>query len=307
MNYGTLLPLLVGATVAWASVPAPALACEPCSCEIPTGIRPQVEEQTLPRNARFLIDLHATGDSPTATPESVRWVTADGKLKVAFKTIHAGNDPLVVWVVPDDLLDAKTEYLLTVGDKDPLFTESFKTSDLVDETPPEAGVPVVEPASSSSCGASVSARLVWESIRDNGNQIPYEPIVRARITGGKKEAELFLDASNLGGAPRGTLIAAPVDGADADCWGHFGLPFSDEESVTVQLTVYDRAGNALELKPIDVRLSEDPGADCPSASGDCDVASGRTQGSGARGPSAALVIALAGLFWFRGSRSRKAR
>jgi hypothetical protein len=301
-----MLASLVGVALAAASMPAPALACEPCECEIPWGLRPPTEKQELPRNARFLVDLDVASSNPKVpelTPESIHWLKVEGKQEVAFKTIAAGDDPLVVWVVADEPLEAETEYSITVGnDERTQFDTSFKTSALIDESPPEATVPKVEQISASSaCGESNSARLVWRDIQDNGGAMPYEPIVKARVGNGKRQVDLFLDAKNL--VPgRGVALANPLDEGAVDCWRHFGLPFENEKALTVQLTVYDRAGNEQELEPIDVTFSHDAGSQCPSDEGDCSMAVGST-GLG-REAFAALLLATAGVLRVRRRRAR---
>jgi hypothetical protein len=305
-----MMSWLLGAAVTWASVPAPAVACEQCACEIPWGLRPPTEEQELPRNARFLLDLNAASSkskSPRLTPESIHWVNVEGKQDVAFTTVAAGDDPLVVWVVSEEPLQAETEYLITVGDGEPAqFASTFKTSALVDESPPEAAVPKVERVSASgACGETMSARIVWREIQDNGAAMPYEPIVRARVGNGSRDVELFLDAKNL--VPgRGLVLANPVDQVGVECWRHFGLPFENEEALTVQLTVYDRAGNAQELDPLDVTLSRDPGSECPSDEGDCSMVTGSTN-RGLEGTAAMLLLATVGVARARRGRARGLR
>jgi hypothetical protein len=297
-----LSPSLVSVAVIWASAPAPAVACEPCACELPWGIRPQIEGQELPRNARFLVDLNVASDNPKVAElklESIHWVAVETEQAVAFKTVAAGDDPLVVWVVADELLEGDTEYLISVGDDEPAqFASSFKTSGVVDESPPEAEVPKVERVSASgACGESNSARIVWRAIQDDGGAMPYEPIVRARVDNGDREVELFLDAKNL--VPgRGVVLANPLDEGGAECWRNFGLPFKNETALSVQLTVYDRAGNAQELEPFDVTLSRDPGGECSSDESECGIARGPTDHS-QQGSAAALLLAVTGVLLVR--------
>jgi MYXO-CTERM domain-containing protein len=56
------------------------------------------------------------------------------------------------------------------------------------------------------------------------------------------------------------------------------------------LTLFDAAGNAQSLEPLDVTLARDSGAQCPSEAGDCAVAWGADQ------PRIAGVSLLGGLF-----------
>jgi hypothetical protein len=233
----------------------------------------------------------------------------EGNQDVDFKAVAAGEDSSVVWVVAKQLLKPETEYLISVGDDEQSgFSQSFQTSTLVDESPPEAAVPKVERVQASgACGESNSTRIFWREIQDNGSAMPYEPIVRARVGNGDRQVELFLDAKNL--VPgRGVLLASPLDQSASDCWRHAGLPFGNETPLRVQLTVFDRAGNAQELDPIDVALSRDPGAMCPSDSsgfGGCSVAT-RREGPNLAVTIMALAVALTSVFRLKqGARKRR--
>lgn len=308
MGCRTLLRVVGCALITWASNPTDALACAPCACDVPFGIRPAGEMQDHPRNTRFLIDLDvAQSDSSTRrlTTEHIRWINASSKQEVAFDALPAGEDPSLVWVVSKELLEADAEYRVTVEDGETvLFTRTFRTSQLVDDSPPEAEVPRVEQGlASRACGESESVGLVWDEMRDNGETMAYEPVVLARITDGSQTAELLLDAKNL--VPRrGLPLAVPVDAASAKCWGKFGLPFDANAPLTVQLTVYDRAGNAQDLPPMDVNLTRDLGATCPSEEQGCNVAPGSTAAHLDRADWM-LAIAACGLVWSRGRRLRR--
>lgn len=166
------------------------------------------------------------------SPESTHWTAVSSKVDVAFKAVPAGADPLVVWVIADELLEAETEYELSVGDTKPApFSVAFRTGTDVDESPPEAKAPKVEPVSASgACGEANSARIFWGGIQDNGDAMPYEPIVKARVNNGEREVEMFLDAKNL--VPgRGLVLVNPLDQGSAECWRHFALPFEDETAL----------------------------------------------------------------------------
>jgi hypothetical protein len=284
-----------------------ALACEPCSCEKPWGIRPAVDRVgTVPVNARFLIDLADSEPEPGNTPidaSDIHWINDETGAEVPFDVIDATESHLVVWLAPREQLLPNTAYRIVAGAEgsDPVFGQTFRTSTITDVSAPEPELPrMVSDNNSSACGAFLGSTLVWDAIRDNGSSMDYEPVVELRIQSGSQTVVTFADAKNL--VPgRGVQLAAPLDDSGRECWGSAGLPFDASDSpLTVTAIVYDRAGNHAELGPIDVALSRQRGGECLSADGDCSIALGVKPGA-----NLDWLISLAAALTLRRCRSHQ--
>lgn len=262
--------LLLGATSLIATfISSQASACGACSCYLPFGVRPQNRGE-VPLNARFLVAM--SGMDEAGEPEiveSVYWLQADGT-EVDFEFVPAEGSGNEEWLVPYGELPANTEFRIeTVTDSvDSPEVIVFRTGSTVDTTPPEASAPTIEVIeSSAACDPFHGARLVWPEIRDAGNPISYDPVVRLHVDLGESTAVLFANASSRSGT-RSIDLAAPEDAPGSGCWGHLGLPFGTAgDVVTVTATIYDAAGNGLELDPAEVTLATSPGATCPGESG----------------------------------------
>lgn len=257
--------------------PAPAAACGACACFVPYGVRPGNLRDGAPLNMRFLValdGLDAGGQPETIDPADITWTDADGNT-IDFdieETDGTGNE---VWLVPTENLPPNTEFEINVIDSNGASTTMFGTGDLVDLTPlTESGL-TAEPidAPSSACGTFAGARLTWTAIEDDFEPVHYDPVVRLDVTLGEESVTLYTSAAEMHPG-RGLELAAPTSDESTTCWGPIALPFgSPGDTLTALATLYDAAGNPLELEPIDVTLGDSPGATCEGMDG------GSTDGS----------------------------
>lgn len=290
--------LLAGAAGAAVSLaPSPATACGACGCFIPYGVRPSNLRDDAPLNTRLLLALRGTdagGRPQTIDPGDITWTDADGA-PIAFEIVTTDGSGEEVWLQPLSDLPANTEFELQVIDSNGASTHMFGTGDLVDHTPPEADAPTVTPiTASSACGAFYGARITWPEIRDDHEPITYDPIVRLDIELGTQSTVLLTSTSEMYPG-RGIELASPGDHESGACWEHLALPFGIAgDTLTVTATIYDAAGNPLELEPFDVTLGDSPGATCPDGS------DGSSDGGSEGGGMCSVVVPGLGGRWGAG-------
>lgn len=299
-----------GAAASTLLLARPAGACSPCYCDVPGAFLPYLRDELAPRNVRFLIDLdifqHSARTAPLEQSE-FRWFEAESKHPVEFDFLPAGPRPTLVWAVPHEPLAPDTNYRFLAGtDQSPFLIQTFKTGTKLDEVPPQLPPPRLEaPERSSSCGVTNSAQLVWDELMDEGVGITYAPIVQARVQQGDQEVTLFLEAKNRTGGRHAVALNAPLDATSRECWGSSSLPSSEPRAV-VTLTVFDLAGNATELAPLDVELGKDEGEPpcwTPEEGGYCELSPPRPARS-SRASAYGLVL-LGGAGLWRRQRARR--
>jgi len=266
-----------------ALAPKPAAACGPCSCFVPSGVRPGNLRDDVPLNARFLLALRGVdeaGAPQTVDPADISWTDADG-VAVAFDLMPTNGTGDEVWLVPQEDLAANTDYRIGVIDGNGASTTVFTTGAVRDEMPPEASAPRAEPIESSpACGAFYGARLTWDEIRDGGESIGYDPVVTLEVEHGSEAVTLFTTVSQLY-PERAVDIASPGDHESGACWGQLALPFGMEgDTIFVTATIHDAAGNAIELERVEATLGSSPGGVCPSDGSDGEGGASAERGGG---------------------------
>ena len=288
------------------SVPSQAVACSPCSCNVPWGLRPVADSTVkVPLNARFLVELtdyDPDGHKQPLSVDDVSWINVETNEAVPFKAVGTSGTAGQVWLVPDEALLPETQYRVEVSRSVPIFTQSFVTGTGEDAIAPEVGGHRIEAAVTDACGPFLGAKLVFESVDDNESAIDYDPVVELLVENGSDSVVVFADATPDDGG-KSVHLVTPIGEESAKCWRALALPFgASGEPLTVTATVYDRAGNSTELAPFEVILSAQDGASCPSDQGDCSLSPAGDRASGGAGWLLFLVGGL-GLLWRKRRRA----